>query len=124
MSRRTEKLESLIRTAIADILQKEISDPRISSLASITRVKVAPDLSTVHVYFSLVGSPGQQRSCLSGLQHARAYVQGRLGRRLATRNTPQLIIHEDQSIKRGDETLRLIDEAMADLSRETDSESS
>jgi ribosome-binding factor A len=115
MSRRTEKLASAIRTAIAEILQKEVSDPRIASFVSITRVKPAPDLSSVHVYFSIMGPDAARRTSMAGLQNARKYVQGLLGRRLRTRNTPELIFHEDHSIKRGDETLRLIDEAMAEL---------
>lgn len=119
MSHRTEKVASSIRQWVAEIIREELSDPRISRLTSVTRVEVAPDLSSAHLYFSTIGTAGEQRTSMAGLQHARKRIQVLVAKRLHTRLTPELIFHEDLSIKRGDETLRLINEAMAEIDRDS-----
>ena len=115
MSRRTEKLASSIRSAIAEIVRHQLNDPRITPLVSVTRVEVAPDLSSAHVHFSTFGSEGERRACMAGLVHARARVRGLLGKQVRARQIPELIFHEDESLKRAAETLKLIGEAMAEL---------
>lgn len=84
-------------------------------MASVTRVRVTADLQYADVWISVMGSPGQQRATLAGLKHAGGYLQALLARQLAARQCPVLRFRLDESIKRGFETLRLIDQAMAEL---------
>ena len=42
------------------MIQRELSDPRIPAITSVTRVKVAEDLSVADVYVSMMASEGQQ----------------------------------------------------------------
>ncbi|HEY7087001.1 MAG TPA: 30S ribosome-binding factor RbfA, partial [Tepidisphaeraceae bacterium] len=60
MSRRTERVASTIQQELAQIIMRELSDPRLTGLPSITRVKVSPDLSIADVYMTIMGTPGQQ----------------------------------------------------------------
>ena len=50
MSRRTERVASTIQQELAQIIMRELSDPRLVGLPSITRVKVSPDLSVADVF--------------------------------------------------------------------------
>ena len=59
-TRRTEKIASLMQQEIAVIIQRELNDPRVPIITSVTRVKVSPDLSTADVYVSMMGTEGQQ----------------------------------------------------------------
>src|SRR3989304_3359291 len=44
MSRRTERVNELIRDELSDLLLREVRDPRLGGLISITRVEVTPHL--------------------------------------------------------------------------------
>ena len=47
------------------IIMRELNDPRLSGMPSITRVKVSPDLSIADVYLTIMGTPGQQTAALN-----------------------------------------------------------
>jgi ribosome-binding factor A len=114
MSYRLERVASVVRFVVSDAISNRLSDPRVSSLASVTRVQVSGDLRQATVYVSVVGSESDERKTIAGLEHARGYIQGRLGKRLNTRNCPTLHFRLDRSIKQATETIRLINEAMAE----------
>lgn len=118
MSFRLERVASVVRFVVSDAISNRLSDPRISPLASVTRVQVTGDLRYATVYVSVVGTEVEERKTLAGLEHARGFIQGRLGKRLNTRHCPTLQFRLDRSIKGGTETNRLIDETMAEERRE------
>jgi ribosome-binding factor A len=114
MSYRLERVASVVRFVVSDAISNRLSDPRVSALASVTRVQVSGDLRQATVYVSVVGSESEERKTIAGLEHARGYIQGRLGKRLNTRHCPTLHFRLDRSIKLGSETNRLIAETMAE----------
>lgn len=109
---RAEKVASEIRSVVGDAILNHLSDPRVSRFASVTRVSVSADLAIADVYISVMGEPAAQRTTLAGLQHARGHLQGLVARRLRLRQCPEVRFHPDESIKRGTETIRLIEETM------------
>jgi ribosome-binding factor A len=109
---RVERVSSEIRNVVGEAIVSRLSDPRISRFSSVTRVVVSPDLSFADVYISVMGTVGEQRRTIAGLEHARGRVQGLLARRLSVRQCPAIRFHLDESIKRGTETIRMIDEVM------------
>jgi len=114
MSRRTEKVASVIRRVVGEAISHHLRDPRISPLASVTRVKVTGDMKFADVWISVMGTEGQQRTTLAGLQHASGRVQSLLARVLTVRQCPMLRFRLDESVKKTLETLRLIDQTMAE----------
>jgi ribosome-binding factor A len=72
MSRRTERLASTIQQELAQIIMRELNDPRLTGMPSITRVKVSPDMSIADVYVTIMGTPGQQSAALNALRHSAA----------------------------------------------------
>jgi len=118
--RRLEKVASVIRDVVSDAVANRLSDPRISPLASVTRVEVAGDLQTACVYISVLGTPADERRTLAGLDHAVGHVQRLLAGRLRTRQCPRLRFVSDPSIKKGAETIRMIDEAMREFDPHSD----
>jgi ribosome-binding factor A len=100
MSRRTEKVASAIRHELAEIIQRELTDPRLQGLPSITRVKVAPDLSAADVYVTIMGTAGQQSAALNALKHSAGLMRTRVGRALSLRQAPYLRFHMDEDLKR------------------------
>src|SRR6185437_14887926 len=78
MSRRTERLASIIQKELGGIILHELSDPRLQGFPSITRVKVSPDLAAADIFVTVMGTPGQQKAALNALQHSAGLMRTRL----------------------------------------------
>ena len=100
MTRRTEKLGSTIQQELADIIRKEINDPRLPAITSITRVKVSSDLSTADVFVSMMGTAGQQSAGLNALRHSAGLLRSILTKSLNLRQAPFLKFHIDEDLQK------------------------
>lgn len=110
-SRRVERLASLIRREISELLCSGIRDARVhQGMVSITRVEVAGDLQHGKIFISVYGTPEQQSLALEGLKAATPYVRGELGRRLKLRRMPELVFLLDRGLERGTAVLGLLQE--------------
>ena len=89
---------------------RDLKDPRIGVMTTLTEVQVAPDLKTCKVYVSVLGGDGELADTMKGLRSAEGYIRRELAHRLNLRNTPELTFLEDRSIARGVEMSKLIDE--------------
>jgi ribosome-binding factor A len=108
MSRRTERVQSVIRHELGEILQQEIKDPRIAGLVSITTVEVAPDLRHARVYISVYGAEGAEADAMKALESAKPFLRHELGRRMNLRYAPELELHVDHSMAYADEVSRIL----------------
>jgi ribosome-binding factor A len=115
MSIRSERIGEQIRQELSRLLRDEVSDPRIG-LVSLTRVAVAPDLSTAGVFWSpldIGDSPEETAEkdlaeVVQGLSSAAGFLRKRLAKELSLRRTPELRFLHDPSLKRGSEMLALL----------------
>jgi len=107
MSQRTDRLDSQIRAELAELLQREMKDPRLG-FATITRVETARDLGTAKVWVSIMGTEIEREKTMKALTDAAPWLRRQLGERLTVRHIPQLLIHRDDSIEAGDRVLRLL----------------
>lgn len=113
--RRVERLASLIRREISELLNSSIRDARVhQGMVSITRVDVAGDLQHCKVFVSVYGTEEQQREAIEGLKAATPFVRGELGRRLRLRRMPELLFVLDRGLEQGTAVLGLL----RDLERE------
>lgn len=108
MSRRTERLASAFQREIATIIMRELHDPRIKLSPSVTRVKVAEDLSTADVYVTIMGTPGEQSAAFHALQHSAGMIRSRLAKDFDIRQMPYLRFHIDEGARREVEMLELL----------------
>ena len=112
MSRRTERVGSTIQQELAQIMMRELTDPRLAEhMISITRVKVSPDISIADVYVTVMGTPGQQTAALNALKHSAGLMRTKLTKQLALRVAPFLKFHIDENLKKELAVLDLIDKA-------------
>ncbi|MGE0688529.1 MAG: ribosome-binding factor A, partial [Dehalococcoidia bacterium] len=72
MTRRMERLNELIRADLSDLILREVRDPRLGGLISITRVDTSPDLYTSRIFVSIMDEPKQQEIALRALNSAAA----------------------------------------------------
>ncbi|MBA2265792.1 MAG: 30S ribosome-binding factor RbfA [Chloroflexi bacterium] len=113
MSQRTDRLDSQIRQELADLLHREMKDPRVG-FATITRVETARDLGTAKVWVSIMGTDEERQETMKALTDAAPWLRRQLGGRLTLRHIPQLVIRHDDSIEAGDRVLRLLREIEQD----------
>lgn len=111
MTRRTERLNDLLREEISDILRREIKDPRIGEFLSVTEVDVSPDLRQAKVYISVMGSDEEKTATFKGLRTAAGFVRRSLRGRLTLRRTPDLTFFPDDSISQGARIMTLLEQA-------------
>jgi ribosome-binding factor A len=45
MSRRTQRLNSLLKEVLSEVIHKDVKNPRISPLTTVTRVEITKDLT-------------------------------------------------------------------------------
>src|SRR3954462_4801163 len=100
MSRRTERVASTIQQELAQIIMRELNDPRLTGMPSITRVKVSPDLSIADVYVTIMGTEGQQSAALNALKHSAGMMRSKLTKLLSLRQAPYLKFHIDENLKK------------------------
>ncbi len=120
MSRRTERVASTIQQELGMMILRELNDPRLTGMPSITRVKVSPDLSSADIYVTVMGTPGQQEAALNALRHSAGLMRTRLTKELTLRVAPFLKFHLDEDLKKEIElldVLRKVSEENAELDR-------
>lgn len=108
MSRRTERVQSLIHHELGQILQSEIKDPRIAGLVSITNVDVSPDLRRARIYISVYGDEDAQQHAMDALTSAKNFLRRELGKRLDLRYAPELDMHIDHSMAYADQIHKIL----------------
>jgi ribosome-binding factor A len=113
-------LGSTIQRELAEIIQRDLQDPRLTGLPSITRVKVSPDLSIADVFITVMGTPGQQTAALNALKHSAGMMRHKLTKSLTLRQAPFIKFHIDEDMKKEIELLELlrkVSEEQAELDR-------
>jgi len=98
---RPGRVAQLMKREIAGILARELRDPRLANLVSVTDVEVTQDLSFARVYVSVLEGGMDRQQALEALGSAAGYVRHLLAPRLGLREVPQVRFLLDTSIERG-----------------------
>lgn len=111
---RSRRVGEQIRQELADILWREMKDPRIKAV-TITAVEVTPDLEHAKIYFSLLS--GEPKAVTEVLQRAVGFLRTELSHRMRLRIVPSLKFQFDESLERGNRISSLIDQAVEEDKR-------
>jgi len=98
---RKVRLGASIRAELADIIAREVKDPRVhaAGLLSVTRVDLSPDLRSARVFVSFTGTDEEGAAAVAGLTKAVGFVRGEVGRRLSLRRAPELRFFHDKTVE-------------------------
>ncbi|MCE9572099.1 MAG: ribosome-binding factor A [Deltaproteobacteria bacterium] len=136
MSARKVKVEQALRDVLAEMIARDVKDPRVAAagLISVTRVECNVDLSVAHVYVSVFaggaqrprrpkpGAPAEAPDeneiatrALAGLVGAAGFLRGPAARKINLARPPELRFHLDPSVVVGMDLRAIIleDEAKA-----------
>lgn len=109
VSQRMEKVQKLARQVLGEEIQN-LKDPRIG-FATVTRVKITPDLRHARVFVSVLGSDDEVTATMAGLNSARPRLRSEVGRQMRMKYLPELVFELDtgaQEAERLDEILQRI----------------
>lgn len=98
VSYRRERLNDLLKSTIAEILQRDTKDPRIG-FTTVTHVKVSRDLRNAKIYFSNLGNADENKLAFEALQHAKSFIQYEAGHKLQLKFTPKLEFFLDNNLE-------------------------
>jgi ribosome-binding factor A len=107
MNRRLQRLNGLFREELADLI-RDIRDPRLASIVSITRVDVSPDLEKAVVHASVLGTNDEKHNSIAALSRAAPFLRRELLSRIRIRRVPTLEFHLDQTIEEAAHVLDLM----------------
>ena len=93
MSQRMEKVQKLARRALGEAIH-DLKDPRIG-FATVTAVKITPDLRHARVLVSVMGTDEEQAETMKGLASAKSHLRGELGRQVRMKYLPELTFELD-----------------------------
>ncbi|MGH7798893.1 MAG: 30S ribosome-binding factor RbfA [Candidatus Binatia bacterium] len=93
---RSERVGDLLLEVIAELLRREIHDPRLQWL-NLTAVKMSKDLRQAKVYFNLLGDAGDKNEVTAGLKSASGFIRSKVGKKLDLRFVPAIDFVYDDS---------------------------
>jgi ribosome-binding factor A len=103
---RSQKIADRIRQELAEMMVKEVSDPRLAGV-SVTDVTVDRELTVANIYVSAVEGSERAEEILAGCNHANGYLRSELARRIDLRITPQLRFRWDPTPEHADHMEKL-----------------
>ena len=93
------RINGEVQKELSRIISREIKDPRIHAMTSVTHVMVTPDLKECKAYISVLGDDQAKEDTLAGLKSASGYIRKELARSINLRNTPEITFYIDESIE-------------------------
>ena len=105
---RSERVGELLTEVIADVLRKDIRDPRVTAV-TITAAKVTKDLRQARIYFTILGGASENKdSVLAGLKSALGFIRARIGKQLKLRFVPAIEFFYDESVDEAERIEKLL----------------
>jgi len=114
---RTSRIGQLILRELAQMIQHEVSDPRVG-LVTVSHVDVTADMEYAKVFVTRLSGVDSEQDideCIQGLTRASGYLRRNLAGRVELRNIPELRFVYDKSLEHGFQMDELIAKANKDL---------
>jgi ribosome-binding factor A len=99
-SRRTERVNAILRQKLSEIIAREMKDPRLALITTIVRVGVSRDLRYAKVFTSVLGSPQESKAAVEALNAASGFLRRELTPHLSLKTVPYLTFVSDDSIEK------------------------
>jgi ribosome-binding factor A len=108
MSLKQERMNERVRAILSELLLREVSDPRVQGV-TVTDVRLDPELMYADIYVNALGEEEREAEVIAGLNSAKGFIRREVGKRIRTRNTPDLHFHWDTTLEQGEHINQLLD---------------
>lgn len=114
---RTDRLNSLLKEVISDVIRKDVRNPHVNELLTVTRVEITKDLHHAKVFVSVIGNETQKEETIKALQTAAGFIAVTASKKVVMRYFPELNFKLDDSV---DKHMR-IEKILGEISSERES---
>ncbi len=100
---RPQRVSQELQKEIAMILQREIKDPRLGMMVTVSGVEVSRDLAYAKVFVTFLNDKDEEavKNGLKALKEASGYIRILLGKAMRLRIVPELTFFYDNSLIEG-----------------------
>lgn len=95
---RTDRLNSLLKEVISDVIKRQVKNPLVAELTTVTRVDITKDLKHAKVYVSVIGDEHVQKKTLEALTSAAGFIAVNSSKEVVMRFFPALHFYLDDSV--------------------------
>ena len=95
--KRADRVSEAIKREISVMLTQGIKDPGVH-FVTVSLVETADDLRHAKIFVSILGDEETRKESMKGLERAKGYIRGELGKRLQLRYAPDIHFYLDESL--------------------------
>lgn len=100
MTKRTERLNSLLKEVISEVIRHDVKNPNVSKLMTVTQVDITKDLHHAKVYISVIGSDQEIKKTMQALQQASGFIATIASKKVVMRYFPKLTFILDTTVNK------------------------
>ncbi len=120
---RAERVAQQIQKEVAQILQRDLKDPRIG-MVTVSAVEVSRDLAYAKIFISaLLQEDEKAELAVKQLNESAPFVRSLLAKSMRMRVVPSIKFYLDTSVNEGLRMSKLVDDAIASDNRKAKSDS-
>jgi len=109
MVSRSDKVRKALIREVSELLQRNVKDPRISGIVSVTDVDISSDCRSAKIFVSIYGDEEKREKTMMALESSTGYIRSEIGKRIPLRFTPEIQFKLDDSLERGSRVTALLD---------------
>lgn len=120
--KRTDRLNSLLKEVISDVIRKDVRNPHVNEFVTVTHVDITKDLHYAKVYISVIGNDAQKAETIKALQSAAGFIAVQSSRQVVIRYFPALTFKLDDGVEKHMKIQQLLSDIETEKSKRTPSE--
>lgn len=115
--KRTDRLNSLLKEVISEVITRDVRNPHVNELITVTRVEISKDLHHAKVFVSVIGTAEVKAETIRALQSAAGFIAVNASQKVVMRYFPALTFRLDDSV---DKHMRIA-ELLGQIAKEKES---
>lgn len=98
MTKRTERLNSLLKEVISEVIRSDVRNPQVSEFTTVTEVDISKDLHHAKVFISVIGTDKERKETIDALESAAGFIGIHASKKVTMRHFPTLTFRLDTSV--------------------------
>lgn len=100
MTHRIDRLNSLIKEVLSEVILREVRNPLVHPLLTVTKVEISKDLHHARVFISVIGTDIERETTLNALQSAAGFIAVHASKKVKLRYFPALTFKIDKTAEK------------------------
>lgn len=110
-----ERLAGQLQREITQVIARELRDPRIPSIVTITRVQLAADVRNATIYVSLIEEQEQRKEIVAAMNRAAPFIQRLVAGRIQIKHFPRIYFKHDDALEHSQHINKLLEDINHEL---------